>query len=410
MILIVNPVSLLKGRVLLPASKSYSIRASMIAACGGKSSFKNLSNCDDAKVAVRIGKLLAVKKPASPLNVGESGTVLRFLLPLLALRRGGKFVVTGEGTLLGRPNHHLLETLRSRGVNVRGTGLEESIPITFDGGEFAAGKIAIDGSLSSQFISALLIACPQLKVSTDLLITGKEMVSTDYVDMTLAVLKEAGIRIQKKGPRHFRIPGGQKYKGLEHFIVPSDYGLAAFLLAAGILITSDITLDGYWNSRLIQADGRILSFLTRMGVKITPHRYIRLKGPFPIKGGIFSLKDSPDLVPIMAVLALFAKGTTKLTNIHHARAKESDRIGDLRQELLKVGADVQEKKNALIINPRPWYRADVLLDPHHDHRLAMAFTVLGLKIGAKVMDIECISKSYPGFAEDLRSLGAKISA
>jgi 3-phosphoshikimate 1-carboxyvinyltransferase len=409
MILSVNPVNSLKGRVLLPASKSYSIRAAIIAGCGGASRIFNPSDCDDAKVAFRIVEHLRRKAAKATINVGESGTVLRFLLPLLALRRG-EFTVVGEGTLKGRPNHHLLNTLRSRNVDVKGVGPKESIPIRISGGTFTPGKIEIDGSLSSQFVSALLIACPQLAKPTDLVIQGKEIVSRDYVDMTLAVLKKSGIKIQKKSARHFHIPGKQKFKGLKDFVVPSDYGLAAFLFAAGILVRSDITLAGHWNDALLQADGRILQFLRRMGVNLKrTDGVIKIKGPLKLKGGNFSLKDCPDLVPIMAVLALFAKGPTQLTDIFHARAKESDRISDLRRELLKVGADVKENNNKITINPRLKYRSGVLLDPHHDHRLAMAFVVLGLRIGTKVKNIECVSKSYPGFIKDVQELSGKVS-
>ena len=125
-----------------------------------------------------------------------------------------------------------------------------------------------------------------------------------------------------------------------------------------------------------------------------------------LKGGVFSLKNCPDLVPIMAVLALFAKGKTRLIGIHHARAKESDRISDLRKELLKVGALVSETSDALTIEPRATYKKDQLLDSHHDHRLAMAFTVLGTRIGCRVKGIESSHKSYPAFVSDMKALGA----
>ncbi|MDZ4242130.1 MAG: 3-phosphoshikimate 1-carboxyvinyltransferase, partial [Candidatus Omnitrophota bacterium] len=148
----------------------------------------------------------------------------------------------------------------------------------------------------------------------------------------------------------------------------------------------------------------------RMGVRFRRTKNaLLIRGPFALKGGRFSLKDCPDLVPVMAVLALFARGTTRLCDIRHARVKESDRISDLRSELLKTGADVRETQTELIINPRPGYRSGVLLDPHQDHRLAMAFSVLGLKIGTKIRDIDCVRKSYPGFVRDIRALGAKVS-
>ena len=158
---------------------------------------------------------------------------------------------------------------------------------------------------------------------------------------------------------------------------------------------------------MVQSDRHILEFLRCMGVNFEKtDRLIKIKGPFDLKGGVFSLKNCPDLVPIMSILALFAKGKTKLVDIRHARAKESDRISDLRKELLKVGAHVSETKDALTIDPRTTYKNGRLLDSHHDHRLAMAFTVLGTKIGCRVKGIESSHKSYPAFVQDMKTLGA----
>jgi 3-phosphoshikimate 1-carboxyvinyltransferase len=279
------------------------------------------------------------------------------------------------------------------------------VPIVFNGGELRGGRLEIDGSLSSQFISALLIALPSLKNDSHLVLTGKELVSQDYIKMTTQLLFKAGISIKRLSDREYVIKGGQKFKGLKNFHVPSDYGLAAFPMAAAALLSSDVMLQGNLDDDFIQADGHILDFLKRMGVKFKKTgKAIKIKGPFDLKGGIFSLKNCPDLVPIMSVLALFAKGKTKLVGIHHARAKESDRISDLRKELLKVGADVSETSDALIIEPRASYKTGQLLDSHHDHRLAMAFTVLGLKIGCRVKDIESSHKSYPNFVNDVKIL------
>ena len=207
------------------------------------------------------------------------------------------------------------------------------------------------------------------------------------------------------------IKGGQKFKGLKNFIVPSDYGLAAYLMAAASIVDSDIRLKGHFNDKLIQADGAILSFLKKMGVRFVQSvSSIKIKGPFQLKGGQFSLKDCPDLVPIMAVLALFAHGTTKLSDIKHARSKESDRISDLRKELLKVGARIFEDEDSLTIISQNSYQSNVILDPHNDHRLAMAFAVLGLRLGVKIKDIECTAKSYPKFVHDFKMMGANLSA
>lgn len=423
--LIVSPSPVLKGVVQLPASKSYSIRSFMIAACGGTSKIIHPSDCDDALVALRAArslgahivrasgntwKVTAHQKASSPsrINVGESGTVLRFILPLLALK-GKQVTVTGKGTLKGRPNLFLTQALRERGVAIRGTGPNEGVPIFLEGGVLCGGKIRIDASLSSQFISALLIACPQMAEDTFLTLTGPRVVSTDYIVMTTQILRESGVRIEKKNAREYRIRAGQKFKGLKNFKVPSDYGLAAFLMAAAILTKSDVVLEGSLRDDLLQADGHIIPLLRKMGARFQKtHQAIKVRGPFCLHGGEFSLKDCPDLVPIMSVLALFAKGRTRLYDIAHARVKESDRISDLRAELIKIGACVTEKSNEIIIHPQEHYRSDMTLDPHNDHRLAMSFAVLGIKLGARVRNIGCVAKSYPGFVRDLRTLGAHV--
>lgn len=425
MILQVEPTSALRGAVRLPASKSHSIRAFLIASCGGTSRIRYPSDCDDAKAAMRVARELGaavtrlgsgawqVTANAHPprlsyINVRESGTVLRLLLPLVALH-GSKAMIVGEGTLKGRPNFFLTRALRAMGVRIHGTGKNESVPIRLTGGILRGGDVRIDGSLSSQFISALLIACPQLEHPTRLLVEGGKMVSADYITMTRQVLAQSGVRIRSKGTRRYFIDGDQKFKGLKNFLVPSDYGLAAFLLAAALLNRSDVVLSGILRDDLVQADRHILPLLTRMGARFQKtSKAIRIKGPSRLKGGNFSLKDCPDLVPIMAVIALFARGKTRLHDIGHARAKESDRIGDLTHELRKIGARIEEKRGEMVVHPQPKYRTDCLLNPHRDHRLAMAFAVLGTKVGARIKDIECAAKSYPGFTRDFRSLGAKV--
>ena len=422
MILNVRPVKHLTGRIHLPASKSYSIRAFIIAACGGISQIKHASDSKDALIAVKTAQALGAsvslkgdvwhvkasrfKLKSKIFSVGESGTTLRFLLPLLALHTE-RSKVQGQGTLRGRPCAHLCRTLRRQGMDIRGTGKKESVPIVFKGGQLRGGRLCVDGTLSSQFISALLIALPGLKDNSQLVITGKQMVSGDYILMTKEVLAKAGIRLRSVSAREYEIKGGQQFKGLRNFSVPSDYGLAAFFMAACALLPSQVVLEGNLDEQLIQSDGHILDFLRRMGgcFQMT-RRAICMKGPFDLKGGIFSLKDCPDLVPIMSVLALFASGPTKLVGIHHARVKESDRISDLRRELLKVGARVSETRDALTIEPQATYKKMQLLDSHQDHRLAMAFTVLGAKIGCRVKGIESSHKSYPAFVRDMKALGS----
>src|SRR3989338_8391351 len=355
MILKVQPAAFVRGAVHVPSSKSYSIRAFMIAACGGISFIRNPSPCDDARVSMRVArnlgaqltrlhretwKVAAKRNPLrlSHIHVGESGTVLRFILPLVALY-GRKATIGGQGTLKGRPNLFLTRTLRSMGVEIFGEGRQEGIPIRIQGGSLRGGNIQIDGSLSSQFISALLIACPQMGEDTSLTLTGQKIVSADYITMTMQVLDKSGVKIRREGLRRYVIPANQRFKGLKNFTVPADYGLVAFLMAAAVLNKSDVALEGAFDDRFVQADSHILRLLEKMGVKFQKtSKSIRMKGPFCLKGGDFSLKDCPDLVPVMAILALFADGPTRLLDIGHARVKESDRISDLGQELRKIGA------------------------------------------------------------------------
>jgi len=338
MILKIRPTASIRGILILPASKSYSIRVFITAACGGRSKIIRPSDCEDAKIAIQAARSLGSKIQKSPNNiwkveafkakaklskihVGESGTVLRFLLPLVALR-AKKSIIVGKGTLVGRPNNHLTRTLRKIGLKVRGKGKNESVPIKITKGHFSGGDIEIEGTLSSQFISALLIACPGLPCNSRLRMQGKKLVSQTYVTMTRQVLLKSGVKIQKKGSRSFVIQGRQEFGGLKEFVVPSDYGLAAFLLGAAALLDSNVTLKGNLKNDLVQSDGEILKFLCKMGVKFTKTKsFIKVAGPFSIKGGSFSLKNCPDLLPIMAVLALFAKGRTRLYDIAHALHK-----------------------------------------------------------------------------------------
>lgn len=416
----ISPTHHIKGRIALPASKSYSIRAFIIAACGGKSTIKSPSDCQDAVVAlktaaalgsevVRVGNNWSVKAGARTVrkhtfHVGESGTVLRFLLPLVS-HFAPKAVIDGAGTLVGRPNHHLNAALRKAGLDIQGTGAKESVPIAYKGGSINGESVSVDGSLSSQFISAAMIACALRNETTRLRITGRTMVSRDYITMTRQILLKAGIKVNRKSEREYLIPGGQQYKGLKNFTVPSDYGLAAFFLAAGALLPSDLTLTGALKDDLMQSDGHILPFLRKMGVRFQKtDRFIRIKGPFKLKGGTFSLKDCPDLVPIMAVLGMFATAPIRLVDIHHARAKESDRISELREELVKVGANIRESRGSLTVIPAKSYETGHVLGARHDHRLAMAFSILGLRIGLTVEGMESTRKSYPGFVKDLKGL------
>ncbi|MDP2940190.1 MAG: 3-phosphoshikimate 1-carboxyvinyltransferase [Candidatus Omnitrophota bacterium] len=422
----IKPASYLEGSIIAPASKSYTIRVLFIACLAGRTIVVGPSNSQDAIVAKSVCSKLGAKIKKvkgntwlingvkgklsfpSKINVQESGTSLRFLLSLATLT-DKKIEITGCKTLSARPNRALLKVLRKLGAKIRGKGVQESVPIIVETGNITSGNIAIDGRLSSQFISSLLITLPLLSSKSSLKILGNYIVSLPYIDMTKVVLKLAGIKITRTNKRHFLIAGRQRFKGLKRFVVPADYGLAAFIIGAGILCKSQITIKGIGFDKLIQADKNILPIIRRMGVKLKVSKaFIKIRGPQNLKGAMLNLKDSPDLVPVVAVLALFAQGKTRIYGIGHVRLKESDRISDLRKELIKTGADIREKKDELIIYPKKALKGGITLDPHQDHRLAMAFSILGLKLGLQVKNIECVKKSYPNFLSDLKAIKAQI--
>ena len=421
----VSPVSRLIGKIIPPPSKSYSIRAFIIASLGGNSTIVNPSLSDDVKVAINCCKSFGTKikkiknsiwkvqgikgkiKFPKILNTKESGTTLRFLLSLAALSPQ-KLTIRAEGTLRSRPNKPLISVLRKMGVDIRGSGANATVPIFIDRGRIKAGKIIIDGTLSSQFISSLLITTPLLAGNSSIKVSGDYLVSSPYIDMTLSILKLAGIKIEKQNARTYTVKGQQRFKGLKVFRVPADYGLSGFLMAAACLTNSNIILE-IEKDNLVQADKKIIDLLKRMGVKldISGHA-IKIKGPQRIKGGDFNCCDCPDLVPVLGILALFGDKRSRIYGIGHLHAKESDRISDFRAELIKLGAKVQESQEELIIYPVRLLKRGCLINPHNDHRLAMAFAVLGLKTPITIKNIECVSKSYPGFLQDLRKLGANL--
>lgn len=337
------------------------------------------------------------------INVIEySGSSLRFLIPVSALAKTQRPIAfTRKGRLRERPIEPLLEAMRKLGVNseIRKQGNIELVIIQpgIEGGE-----TEIMGDISSQFITGLLFACPRAENDTEITVTT-ELESKPYVELTLGVLKDFGIEVKaSKDLRKFNIPGNQHYKSRE-FKVEGDYSSAAFLLAAGA-INGCIEVNGL-NINSKQGDKKILNILKRMGAEIEVEEesiYVKtseLKG-IKIDGG-----DIPDLIPICAVLGCFADGKTIITNAERLRIKESDRLAAITKELTKMGANITESNDGLIIYGKCNLRG-AEINPHNDHRIAMACAIAGLSAEGEttINNSECVNKSYPSFFEDLRKL------
>ncbi len=260
--------------------------------------------------------------------------------------------------------------------------------------------------MSSQFISGLLFACPKTKNDSEITLSTP-LESESYVQMTMNVLKRHGIRVHSSGDYEgFSIPSSQEYEPFSH-TVPGDYSSAAFLLAAGAITQSKVRVTNL-STRQFQGDKVIVEHLKKIGADVTTGEdYVEVRGR-PLHSITADAKDTPDLVPVYAALACFSRGTSRLLNVKRLKYKESNRLNTLHSELRKMGADITQNGDGLIIKgPSPLHGATI--DPHDDHRIAMACSIaaLGATGETAIQNAECVEKSYPQFFEDLKRLGVE---
>ncbi|HWR24670.1 MAG TPA: 3-phosphoshikimate 1-carboxyvinyltransferase [Methanosarcina sp.] len=418
--------SSIKGDVFAPPSKSYTHRAITLAALSKESIVCRPLISADTLATIRASEMFGAtiekveenliihgvngnpKVPDDVIDAANSGTTLRFMTAIAALT-DGVTVLTGDSSLRTRPNGPLLEALNQLGVTAFSTRGNEKAPLVVKGG-LQGKETSIKGSISSQFISALLIACPLAEKTTTLSIIGK-LKSKPYVDVTLEMLELAGVRIQiddKNGTR-FIIPGRQKYD-LKAYTVPGDFSSASYLLAAAALLEgAKVTVKNLFPSK--QGDKLIIEVLKQMGADITwdmKTGTVTVRGGRTLKAITFDAGENPDLVPTVAVLASLAKGTSKIVNAEHVRYKETDRLSALATELPKFGVQLKEDKDSLTIEGGTLLNG-AAAHGWHDHRIIMALAIAGMIVGNTTIDTtEDVSVSYPGFFEDMRNLGAEI--
>ncbi|MBP2030525.1 3-phosphoshikimate 1-carboxyvinyltransferase [Methanohalophilus levihalophilus] len=416
-------VSEVYGEVFAPPSKSYTHRAIAIGSLSKKCVVERpllsadteatLHACEmiGAKITREKDSLLiegvngSPKVPDDVIDVRNSGTTLRFMTAISALA-DGVTILTGDSSLRTRPNGPLLDVLKELSVDVYSTRNNGCAPLVVRGGINGA-IVKIDGSISSQFISALLIACPLTNKSTTLSIKG-ELKSRPYVDMTLEVLEKAGAEIFEDDQHNvkFIMPAKQHYN-LENYLVPADFSSASYLLAAAAVTDSSVTVKNLFPSK--QGDSRIIEILQEMGAKVDwdkENGLVSVRGG-ELKGIRVDAASTPDLVPTIAVLAAVAEGETIIENAEHVRFKETDRLHAMAVELTKMGIKITEEQDRLIIKGGELKGADV--HGWDDHRIVMALTVAGLVAGDTTIDTaESIFISYPNFFDDMRSIGANV--
>ncbi len=340
--------------------------------------------------------------PEDVINVLNSGTTLRFCSAVASLTDGA--VLTGDASIRTRPNGPLLSTLSELGASAFSIRNNGKAPLVVRG-KMRGGTAHLQGGVSSQFLSALLIAAPLAEKDTKIVIEG-ELKSRPYAEITLDMLADAGVRVQAK-PQEFNVSGGQSY-GLKCYTIPGDFSSASYPLAAAAVTGSEVTVKGILPSR--QGDSAIIDILNRMGAKVS---WDKEKGNLKIKGGeLVGVKvdasRTPDLVPTIAVLGAVASGKTTVVNAEHVRHKETDRLHAMAVELAKMGADIRERPDGLEITGGKLHGAS--LHGYHDHRIVMALTMAGFVVGGTKIDTaEAVDVSYPGFFQEMGKLGAKVS-
>ena len=377
--------TLLRGSITPPPSKSQAHRVVIAAALAGQGSALFPSGLSqDIDATMRCMAALKEGEELPCLDCGESGSTLRFLIPVaLAVAGGGVFI--GRGRLMERPQKPYFDLFEEKGIFY-----ESKDGVLTVKGELRPGVYRLPGNVSSQFVTGLLYALPLLEGDSEIRLTTV-LESRGYVDMTLEVLEQFGIRVECREDRFF-VPGGQKYRD-RAVCIECDWSQAAFWYAARAL-GSGVEVEGM-NPASAQGDRVILRQFDRL-----------------ICSGDVELDVSqcPDLVPALAVMAAVRQGTTRITNAARLRIKESDRLAAVTDVLNKLGADVTEQADGLSIVGRAELAGGVSVDSHNDHRIAMMAAVAATRCrqAVTVQGGECVAKSYPTFWTDYEMLGGRI--
>ena len=375
----------LKGTITPPPSKSYAHRALIAAAlAGGESNLTNLADSKDIIATRRCLEALASPEEFPLLDCGESGSTLRFLIPVaLALRGGARF--TGQGRLMERPQKPYFDIFDEKGIFY-----EQADGILTVKGTLTPGEYSLPGDVSSQFVTGLLYALPLLKGDSRILLTTA-LESRDYVEMTVAVMKHFGVSVTETADG-WLVPGGQRYLP-QAMVVEADWSQAGFFYAA-LGLGSELDIQGL-NPQSTQGDLRIVPYYELL-----------------IRDGDVELDVSqcPDLVPPLAAHAAVRRGTTHMVNAERLRIKESDRLATVTEVLNALGAQIQEYPDSLTIHGVDTLVGGTTVSAHNDHRIAMMAAIAATRCENPIVitGAECVAKSYPNFWEEYVRLGGII--
>ena len=419
----INP-SKLKGEVKIPPSKSMAHRAIICAALSdGLCIIENIDYSDDIIATIEAMNSLGAKivkhknyievigaygsnekaKETRVIDCNESGSTLRFLVPISLLFKGSsKFI--GRGNLGKRPLTTYYNIFERQGIEY---SYEEGNLNLVINGELNPGTFEVEGNVSSQFITGLLFTLPLLKEDSKIIITT-EMESKGYIDLTLRAMSDFGVEIINNNYREFIIKGNQKYNA-RNYRVEGDYSQAAFFLCADSLGNDVLCKDLDLNS--LQGDKEVIDILERMNVVFNAND-IGVKGTTngELASTVIDGSQCPDIIPVLTSVAALTKGTTEIINAGRLRIKECDRLAAVTSELNKLGAKIIEKEDGLVVTGVEKLQGGVEVWSHKDHRIAMTLAIASTRCEEPIVikDYECIAKSYPKFFEDFKALGGNV--
>lgn len=420
--LTLHPIALVNGTVNLPGSKSVSNRALLLATLAhGTTVLTNLLDSDDVRHMLNALAALGVKYTLSadrtrceitgvdgPLHreqslelfLGNAGTAMRPLAAALCLGHND-IVLTGEPRMKERPIGHLVDALRQGGADITYLEQENYPPLRLRGG-FTGGLVDVDGSVSSQFLTALLMTAPLAEKDTIITIKG-ELVSKPYIDITLHLMSTFGVQVENQQYQRFIVRAGQKYQSPGRYLVEGDASSASYFLAAAAIKGGTVKVTGIGRNS-VQGDIRFADVLEKMGAEITWGEDFIACTHKALHAIDMDMNHIPDAAMTIATTALFADGTTTLRNIYNWRVKETDRLSAMATELRKVGAVVEEGHDFISVTP-PARLTFAEIGTYNDHRMAMCFSLVALSdTPVTILDPKCTAKTFPDYFERLASI------
>jgi len=421
--LTLKPIDKIEGEINLPGSKSLSNRALLLAALAeGTTKIINLLESDDTRHMLNALQQLGIQYSLSEdktecvvvgnagaisstqkqeIFLGNAGTAMRPLCAALCLGKGS-YILTGEPRMKERPIGHLVDALHQAGAKIEYLENDGYPPLTIEANGLTGGSVEIDGAISSQFLTALLMAAPLAENDMTITILG-ELVSKPYIDITLHIMKQFGVEVEHDNYKTFRIKAGQMYKAVETFMVEGDASSASYFLAAAAIKGGTVKVTGIGRDS-IQGDVEFVDVLELMGAKVEwGATYISVTRD-ALRAIDMDFNHIPDAAMTIATTALFVKGTTTLRNIYNWRVKETDRLYAMATELRKVGAEVEEGEDYLKITP-PKQLKHASIDTYDDHRMAMCFSLLALNdVSVTINEPECTAKTFPTYFDVLESI------